>query len=1113
MHRLLFFWFLLLCNVGFSQIQIFEDYKLCLMGIKNRQGEVLYEAQFQKITRHLISSTNSSEEYYLLDTDEFLGLIDNKGKLILPWEYTDIQLLSDSSFVASKDGEAYFIEYSKGLERPLGFERVHALTRYNKDRYSGNVEVLDQPLYLLGWNNERCYLLDSNFRQISDTGYDQISLRLYEIGWPKIVASNLYFKTILGKKNGILDHDGNVVVPCEYLHAEALLVRNSEGTTTPYYSALDSLRNMGMFNAKGALVIPMKHSLVRGERTFENSAHSITDQHYPIFIAQDAKTKQLDLYHLNSGKTLKGFQDAMMFGSHVVFQDSEGWGIIDSNLNVVSSGNKKVHSFFCGPFQGFPDEFGGHYSYYQEIDNSAVIPPNYNVIYVCQPFQEKTYFQNGRKYTQLNRDVKRGLLNFKTGNRIPIKYASIAIKKTPHAICFWAVYPRKNEKSPFKVDVYDSAFVKLRTIELDAMDEDDYYAWRNELENLTEVEEMTPFHQFRIDGRAGVLNYLGETVIPFEHDKMKSLSFQKEWHIKFIRPDFLLASNNEKWNLYYPDGKRALAASFEEIQILDSCLLAKREDFYSLFDASLNLIQNSISAHIVLPALNENGREIRGKNRSIVHRSYLIIDAYLYEWTGAEIILIDENRIPFSGSSKILFKRFLVARNGKIMENYTRDNAGMRAFRGGFGKFRLNGDNLTIYGNGGNKYHEFHNVLNQKQCGSILRVQTKTTHFVYDLQTFKVLHSSNRSRATFAMTDTRNQKQLFWMRDNKSNSYDLYNLGGIKVDSNFRYFTAKTKTVTQKGDKFGLIDENGQTLIPHEYDHIGFENDIYYLKKGALWSIYQYASDSMHPQSFSDISTNRHFSYRMQPRYLVQSGNRFGVVDLNYETLVPFSSEDSLLKHTDLFQLFFEGSRAKGFGGFESKGMDPLYRQLSNENILRKLKSTMASNRMFLFSNCPPPNDMNCYSSKDQKTFANNEFETKLDIKVSFAQNGVYSVQETKSTFHIVEREKVLESYAATYGNYRIQKGRKTTFMLQDLFANPETYHDDIKNILLETFNEQQSFGLQCVNIDPVVVSANTQFSIEPAGIRVYDGAISRGVVLISKNRILPYLKNKRLFD
>ncbi len=198
-----------------------------LTGLMDKNSQVIAEP----IYRYITGDFKSGYVRAMKEKDGFKkGVLDVKGKIVLPFEYDDIKLGSDINFIPAKKGKKWgFVNIKNEIVIPFDFDEAYyfsdnlaAVVTEKKTGFIDNKgKFIIQPNFDFSWNFGKNYkfneglspffskskwgFIDKNGTEIITAQYDDVS----EFNNDKAIVK-------INDKYGIINKKGDVILPIEY---------------------------------------------------------------------------------------------------------------------------------------------------------------------------------------------------------------------------------------------------------------------------------------------------------------------------------------------------------------------------------------------------------------------------------------------------------------------------------------------------------------------------------------------------------------------------------------------------------------------------------------------------------------------------------------------------------------------------------------------------------------------------------------------------------------------------------------------------------------------------------------------------------------------------------
>lgn len=1110
--------FLILINSALfaqNRVKLFEDYRTCSTGIKTHSGTIIHEAIFSNVRELKIQLTDSRIFFYKVQFDEFVGLLDQFGTVILPWKYDYIHVLPDSSFIVSLGGRYGIVDRNDSILLDFKYDFLESQEAYDyriKYGHYGTWQTFSStvPSHYVFTQDSKTGLLDSNFTIKIPARFESITKTIYNYLKSRsgndcyyLVSDNSFF--------GALDSNGRELLPCKYTSIQAI-VTNHDNEVVPYFLLADDQHRFGFQRFNGDVIFP--HKLKRINFTLGQSKD---DGHYSIQSVIAKSEDTVAVYNFASKRYYRNLLNAMPFDRFVLFEDKNGWGIIDDTGNIITEGNKQTPSIYGGDIQGFPDLKYNEYAYFDGVDDFIRLTPKDDILFISYPHKFKKLYHGSEINLSIKKLGLRGAFNFRTGTKIPMKYWRIIIKKNYNDTYYWAIPPyHANRDSIVKIDIYDYSMSFLRQIQVSLFDErmgESYDDSRN-IDFIYDNHNSTTLPNIFICSEKSLLGAYtmqGELILPFEYDQIKpqyatSTSESDETVLYFI------TTKNNRSGLLNSDMETLLPPEYDHIHFEhgNKLIWAIKNTITTLYNFDLSVCFDEIEEVMYKPHLNFDG-STQLNNQRPVSTYYLKRKGKLYMKEGRTITLMDSTQIHFKTPVITLFDAIKLNTKGQILGAL---DSRYRPFQHSSGYYFIDNGTLKIADDDWILQLEVPGVSKIQECGGkLILLYTDQSCGVVNLADKKLQFKTDYPTSLVPVESySGNLSDQYWVLNlNNSRAFQTWNLlnsNGAVIDSLFDFPAVRIIDVTQKNGKYGLLDENLTLLLPYEYDFISSIRDTYYLKKNGLWGTYKKETQKLNSPKYSSISV---LELNNGNRIITEPG-KVGVIDADLNLVLPLTSTNALSDSSDLFQLVLNGDQTNAhyFGAFETVGLPDAYRQISNENILRNISTHATENTIFELD---ATKRASCYNEVQPTNRTLNIFGYSEVNRISYKQSNYYS-EERKSTRTAVQKTVIVTSHEQTERiNYRIKGETFEKIRLQELFADPANMDAILTDLLTTIYTENQAFGLQCPNISAIIEEANNNFLLSRHGIKLFGKTAPTGSVLIPRERLLPFTVDKNMFD
>lgn len=162
-----------------------------------------------------------TDAYYQVTKDNYIGLLDANNQIIIPIEYKKIIAFSDTLFCVQKENKYGLLNAKNQWILPCMYEIIY--------KYKNNYLIVKKEGLMGMLAPQMQWIVQPNYDNITNLSYNQNVHGLI------IDDSLLYSLVIKQDKKGVINLQGEIIIPCDYkdierrLHKEALIVQNEKG--------------------------------------------------------------------------------------------------------------------------------------------------------------------------------------------------------------------------------------------------------------------------------------------------------------------------------------------------------------------------------------------------------------------------------------------------------------------------------------------------------------------------------------------------------------------------------------------------------------------------------------------------------------------------------------------------------------------------------------------------------------------------------------------------------------------------------------------------------------------------------------------------------------------
>jgi hypothetical protein len=633
--KLFVFFFILLIHwidlYAQKELVPYMDYSRCLTGFKSNSGARIWEPEFEFVQPCSLHGFDPKDYTHWLVKHQsgLLGLLDEKGKMVIPFVYEELTSCRNELFIAKKEGRCGIIRADGSVVVAFLYEEI-ILTEYGYRLMKNGV---------LG-------IMDSNFKVLLEPQYQLISCSyLHSNMDARDTDSKMNFIITLNGKDGVFDRQTGLIIEPAYSWIKTCWKDDHIDGSVSGYIVHDSLRRSGLLTPTGELVVPFQKGDIE-VFSWQLDSLGVNAVSYAIIHQIDGEFA----CHLNNKISSKRYDRLLPFGARLLYFEGTEWGVLDSNLRELAR------------YERYPSNEELYHVY------------NQNHCYSTQ-YESTKYFRNGMlwsddvmfTYKPQKKDIdkryteyKIGLVNYITNKSITPKYDQIWRRVADNKVYYWAFSePKENNKEVVetkndqRVDVYDERMRKIGSQHYFKLRYDHYSDYNSlHTKRLTVLENN--------EGYLGALSIDGELVIPFIYRSYSKIN---------ERTNFYVFGDFEKKGLFDGSGKEILPVEYEEINMfVDSTLYVTKDNVKSLYSFDLKVIIDSVSYFCVSEHLDRNGKALAlNATRTEVNRPYVIVKNglfYLYE--NGQLVKGDSTRFDFSNEYLLVGYRLSINKRGQV---------------------------------------------------------------------------------------------------------------------------------------------------------------------------------------------------------------------------------------------------------------------------------------------------------------------------------------------------------------------------------------------------------------------------------------------------------------
>ena len=660
-------------------------------------------------------------------------------------------------------------------------------------------------------------------------------------------------------------------------------LKDAQGKSTTIYG-LSRGRGLsyreGMALEDGTVTLPIKYRLMENEQGYD-------------FFLQKARTGNRNvLINALTGAKSKEHAWIVVDEKGGIFYDGKKSGVLDENMKVIHTENR--YGLSRRMTAAHPTELDyiniEDYSFYY---NNPIYYyySGWEFLREGPVYMRVQYGETeGRKgYVRLKTDPKFGLVNIQNKRELPVVYDFIYSMKTEHddtLICI------RNSEDPV-LEIYDYELNRIQSFSIDP----NWFQLNNTHVFTTSWYGTRRFPIKKANGKIGITNMRGETLIPFDFDGY--YVFSQGHHANgFI--GFAMRKNG-KYGLYDIDGKQIVPNEYDTLTQYNNYFLGQKGEELTVFNASWEKITDRVTSFQYDNAMNYMGQQFPNERVA-----YCTKDGQLFVIENDQLVRQDDTQLLFEADEKVVLNQFKIDRQGKVLETDSRK----------FG-LRSADDYVAVPRKTTKKHTE--SLVSYEETGQWEAVFREGSYVkytdhngaqgIFDINTQEWLIAPGSYHGIFPILDEK-QKIIkgYWVQftnDRKRNANDWYVLKedlslALDVPFEFPNPVAQDYIIVQQKAKFGLLNASYDLILPCSYEHIyQYDNHVLVLHQGR-WYFFD-ATNGLSENSFDAVDTRFYTKGNF-----VFEGDSIGFANRKGEMLIPFSLESDLVENYDLFEFLEE---------------------------------------------------------------------------------------------------------------------------------------------------------------------------------------------------------------
>lgn len=642
--------FLTIIRISFCQnpnLIPFVVYKDCLYGLKNYSGKIVWKAELDEVKSLVIKWKGYNEEpeivLWLAKKYGRYGILDQKGKLVVPFEYKNIRTDRDSMIVASRE------------------EKIVDLYDYacvRTNTISGYDDLFGEDQGYRVVKDRKWGFLDTNFQQVLPPEYDAVKIPYMASGngySDKNIYSERYLEVKQNDKFGMYDrYTGKMVVQPVYddLHPQ-WYVAVCASSTASFLTFKSENSEHGFIDENGDQVLKLHKKSFDIVVTPSDSCglEALVNLYY-----RNESGKMIGLNGTTNQRSSE-YDELAAFGARSVFKNGKEWGVLDTTMQVVFSSKKYTPLFESLIYYEHPYYFGNVKTYDRRPSFSGLMWSD-NVIFISDTTRGLP-----RKKNDHSCAYPVGMIHYLTGKVIPPKYAKIQAVHCNGNTVFWAfkgtVTCMEMGDHLLGVDIYDDELKLLRSF--------------NKYVDIPNTEvtlnDLFIIHDDEFE-KCGAINYRGEEIVPVEYSSYYPIKIPDK---NTYNPTRVLYAfyNDRRSGIFRSDGQVLIPFRHGRIESAQGILLAGIGDSsLACYDIDGNMLLDDCDYSIQAAALNEQGTCLvpYEYGESPAKSTYIFRGKEIYRIVNSQLQRVDSTTFQFNTNYLLFAYGHAINRKGELVK-------------------------------------------------------------------------------------------------------------------------------------------------------------------------------------------------------------------------------------------------------------------------------------------------------------------------------------------------------------------------------------------------------------------------------------------------------------
>lgn len=1036
-----------------SIIAAFEDYSQCYSGFINKLGDTVWPAQFTGVGFDDLIN----EPFWWVWKNERIGIMNQYGKMLIEPTLEKIQpLYNDDYYLVNGDGKFGIVDLHFRPVVPIEYDSISMAHTYSEN---SNWE-LDHYLFS---ENGKYGIMNDSFQVIIASKFD--SLGSVCIRYDGSESHRCYPFMIMKQqgKLGLVAMDGSIVIPPKYKSIVPFSFNPYIDVDPMYLMVENDAGQKTILNENFDEVVPFSDKVYPfGNYGFRVRSCKPLHIKYAYIEWEDSAK----VFNILNGKHSKAYEKLAQFDKYVLFMQKGQWGILDTNFEEVYSGgehypsaqNGMVHTVGWSQDQRVILRNPDYYYYYNRKEQSLCSKEHF--------IWQSEIATNDLGDKNFARPIKQSIVNFKTGKSLPQTHERVYVRYKNETPFLWGI---DCVDGAANIVIYDGNMEKLRELN----------GFLGPVKGISHALELANVFLnnrdailFDQNGKCGVISSDGIISLPFEYNRIYA-------HGNYPNSEGgmheIYAASKDSMNFVIDERGEVLLSSSAYIEKQDYGWFVRDQPIALLYDRQFNVVFDDISSFGFVP----NPKHGRYASEFFSDQMFYVNEGKLYFAKGIELTLMDRKQFPFDDKCYVYANKMLIDKKGHALFALPHwEKPFVVRNRGGY---VAKSKRLIVYfDNNGEELRRIDGIKETFDGGPdvIIYFEDDTWAVIsaYDGE-WLIPKQKKYSQILRVENQSKIDSIFFWGLDD-NNQWHLINSKG---EEPFPYTFDTTENfgrgnylIPRLNGKLGILHTNGKVIMPFEIDAVQYLRNLLLFRKGNHWSIMDKGNQVIQNDEGAGFDAVADAPNNV---LVVFRNDSIGSYDINLDVLNPMMGMNQYRSDS----LPFAVNRNQEFPWNDGiAGFHYAY----NEALLRHVQLNLITNQPYASE------VQEKVKLKDPKGWA---FQ-------SSAANRWYTLRQYRREINY--RKDVVTTN--TYHQLEFTGDSLISLNVRDMFENPDQFDVIFDELLAETIQREQLYGVACPNLPVILEEMKKNIVFRSQGMEFHDGG--QKALILPWEIVKPYL-------